>query len=293
MANIITIEEINKDIFYKVPKSFTHNPKYLFMSNEAKLCYGILRDLLPLSIKNGWVNEKNQPFVRVSREKLMIRLQIKGTQKMTKTMKELVDNELIVEKRLGQGNTNIIYVCSPAELNEIIYDDEELLLALTDSEILSEGGKIQTFENQKSAQSIDSHSSFENQKSKISTIKSLKRLISKNKTVENQSVIENKSIENKLIENKDKNLLLQEDDELTLKIIDHWKCIHRDDINKTTMAILLSMKNRFDEDLIMTLIEDSIGATQNINGYIRSIAADWTKKDIKTFDEYYTMKAGK
>ncbi|MGL6174915.1 MAG: replication initiator protein A [Cellulosilyticaceae bacterium] len=278
MANIITIEEINKDIFYKVPKSFTHNPKYLFMSNEAKLCYGILRDLLPLSIKNGWVNEKNQPFVRVSREKLMIRLQIKGTQKMTKTMKELVDNELIVEKRLGQGNTNIIYVCSPAELNEIIYDDEELLLALTDSEILSEGGKIQTFENQKS---------------KISTIKSLKRLISKNKTVENQSVIENKSIENKLIENKDKNLLLQEDDELTLKIIDHWKCIHRDDINKTTMAILLSMKNRFDEDLIMTLIEDSIGATQNINGYIRSIAADWTKKDIKTFDEYYTMKAGK
>ena len=112
MANIITLEHMNSNIFYQLPKAFMHNPKYMFMKSDSKIAYSLLRDLLSLSIKNGWVNELNQPFVRISREKLMIRLQC-AKQKITQIMNELKDHELIVETTVGQGKTNIIYVCIP------------------------------------------------------------------------------------------------------------------------------------------------------------------------------------
>lgn len=201
MSKIITLEDMNKDLFYKIPKAFLHNYKYMFMMNETKLAYSIVRDLLQLSIKNGWVNEKNEPFVRISREKLMLRLQIRGKEKITKVMKELVENELIVEERLGQGNTNIIYVCIPDELQNVVYDDEELLAVITDNELLKIGIS-QKFENRNSGETVDSQLKFEKKTSRSKKIEQLKVLVSNSKKYQNRTVKETNANYNNINDNK-------------------------------------------------------------------------------------------
>lgn len=153
MGKIITTTDLNSTKFYQLPKAFFHNPLYINIKNESKIAYSILRDLLDLSIKNNWVNEKNEVYVKLSREKLMQYLNIKGTEKITKIMKELIEKDLIVEKRVGINKVNEIYICMPEEL-DIIYNDEELVVKDTEINGPSkiEGpdirkSKVKTFEN--------------------------------------------------------------------------------------------------------------------------------------------------
>lgn len=284
MAKIITLEDMNKDLFYKLPKAFFHNPKYMFMKNETKIAYGLLRDLLSLSIKNGWVNSNNEPFVRLSREKLMIRLQIKGSQKMSQVMKELVENELIIEKRLGQGNTNIIYICIPDELQNVIYDEKELLAAITSEELDEIGCKPQTFENQNSDQTLENTKTFEKQSSKTFTIKSLKRLISKNKKVENQSVIETTQSETHPSDTKGKETHSLDDNIKRLR--EEWKLYHNQEIPDTTLRLLCALLKQYDIEMVSLLIDLSTNSTKNSLMYIKGVVRNWKIDGIKTIDDY-------
>lgn len=126
MANIITTEKINEIRFYQMPKAFFHNPLYTGMKNESKIAYAILRDLLSLSLDNNWVNDKNEVYVKLSRDKMMKRLNIKGNAKYAEIMKELIEKELIVKRRVGLKQVDETYVCLPEELS-VIYSDKELL----------------------------------------------------------------------------------------------------------------------------------------------------------------------
>jgi len=181
---IITVNDLNSDIFYKLPKAFFLNPFYTSMKNESKLAYALLKDQLSLSAKNGWINEDNEIYVKLSREKLMKYLNIKGTQKMTQIMDELKSKNLIVEKQLGVNRCNEIYMCSPDEL-DTIYSDDELL----------ENG------NESSA-STENTLTFENQNSGLLKNKGQDFLKSKVKTFENQ--IHNKNNYNKTNYNNNK-----------------------------------------------------------------------------------------
>ncbi|KRU40024.1 replication initiator protein A [Clostridium sporogenes] len=172
MGTPIKVSDLNETKFYQLPKSFFHNPTYINMKNESKLAYSILRDLLDLSIKNNWINEKNEVYVKLSRVKLMRYLNIKGTQKMTQVMKELIEKELIIERQIGLKKCNEIYVCIPKELNKI-YSDDELL-------------EYDTFEEE-DTESVDNTLTFENQKSKALKIKNQEFLKSKVKSFENQT----------------------------------------------------------------------------------------------------------
>lgn len=110
MKNLITKEHVNQIQFYQMPKAFFHQSKYTSMRSESKLAYMLMLDLLPLSIQNNWVNENNQVFVKISRTKLMMLLNIKGTQKAAQVMKELVDYGLIFSKKAGLNKCNEIYL---------------------------------------------------------------------------------------------------------------------------------------------------------------------------------------
>jgi hypothetical protein len=163
MGKIITIDDINSTKFYQLPKAFFHNPLYIDMKNESKIAYSILRDLLELSIKNNWINDKREVYVKLSREKLMNYLQVKGKQKITQIMKELKDKSLILEKQVGLNKCNEIYICIPDEL-DVLYNDNELL------------------ENK------ENELTFENQTSRSNKIKTLKEVRKSNfKKSENQT----------------------------------------------------------------------------------------------------------
>ena len=74
MPKIVTIQSYNTIQFYQIPQAFYHNPKYIGMNPSSRETYAMLRNLLPLSINNGWINEAGEIYVKLSREKLMLRL---------------------------------------------------------------------------------------------------------------------------------------------------------------------------------------------------------------------------
>src|SRR4030066_278050 len=98
--------------FYQVPKALFKNPKYKGLSLGPKLMYSILRDRLDLSIKNNWKDEKGYIYLIFSVKELIWLLTI-DEKTVIKYKKELVEYSLIVDKRVGQGNPNRIYVLKP------------------------------------------------------------------------------------------------------------------------------------------------------------------------------------
>ena len=293
MANIITLEHMNSNIFYQLPKAFMHNPKYMFMKSDSKIAYSLLRDLLSLSIKNGWVNELNQPFVRISREKLMIRLQC-AKQKITQIMNELKDHELIVETTVGQGKTNIIYVCIPDDLKDMVYDEDELLEKLTEEE-LKEIGISQKYENQTSGQTIENTKTFENQTSRSMKIKRLKVRISNLKKYENQTHIDTNNIDTNLSDtnhnnnNYNKVVVVNNDAEKSKhieRIKEEWKCRYKKEISDNTLIMLVNLLSRYDIEMITLLIDLSVNSTTNVNSYIKGIVRKWVNNGINTIEDY-------
>ena len=172
MPNIITTQKMNEIRFYQMPKAFFHNPLYTGMKNESKIAYGILRDLLSLSLDNNWVNDKNEIYVKFSRDKMMKRLNIKGNAKYAEIMKELIEKELIVKRRVGLKQVDETYVCLPEELS-VIYSDKELL----------------------ELENTDVSLKFENQTSRSSKIEPQEVRKSNDKKFENQTHIDTNSLD--------------------------------------------------------------------------------------------------
>jgi len=104
--------------FYQVPKALFKNPVYKGLGLGPKLMYSILRDRLDLSIKNNWKDEKGYIYLIFSREDLSGLLEI-NKETATTYKRKLVKYKLIIDKRMGQGNSNRIYVLKP-EIKEFL-----------------------------------------------------------------------------------------------------------------------------------------------------------------------------
>ncbi len=98
--------------FYQTPKALFKNPVYKGLALGPKLMYSILRDRLDMSIKNNWKDERGYIYLIFSVEELANLLEIDRTAVM-RYKKKLVEYKLIIDKRLGQGNPNRIYVLKP------------------------------------------------------------------------------------------------------------------------------------------------------------------------------------
>jgi hypothetical protein len=104
--------------FYQTPKALFKNPKYKGLSLGPKLMYSILRDRLDMSIKNNWKDEKGYIYLVFSIEDLSGLLEI-NKETATTYKRKLVKYKLIIDKRMGQGNSNRIYVLKP-EIKEFL-----------------------------------------------------------------------------------------------------------------------------------------------------------------------------
>ena len=115
--------------FYQVPKALFKNPVYKGLGLGPKLMYSILRDRLDLSIKNNWKDEKGYIYLIFSREDLSGLLEI-NKETATTYKRKLVKYKLIIDKRMGQGNSNRIYVLKP-EIKEFLKTENPTLMILT------------------------------------------------------------------------------------------------------------------------------------------------------------------
>ena len=93
MSNF-NIKEIQKEKFYQLPKVFFTNPKYVNLSNDAKITWSILRDRLDLSIRNNWVDKNGDIFFIYTNEKLKSILNISSPNKLSKIKKELTQADV-------------------------------------------------------------------------------------------------------------------------------------------------------------------------------------------------------
>lgn len=120
MSNF-NIKEIQKEKFYQLPKVFFTNPKYINLSNDAKITWSILRDRLDLSIRNNWVDKNGDIFFIYTNEKLKSILNISSPNKLSKIKKELTQADLFNQIRVGLNKPNKLYIKKPEVTESDVY----------------------------------------------------------------------------------------------------------------------------------------------------------------------------
>ncbi|MDT9554900.1 replication initiator protein A [Streptococcus mutans] len=106
----ITLEQIQTgERFIKIPMAFVESKYYSKFSTEGKYLYGILYNRFQLSVKNGWVDDKNCVYLIYTVEDLCKILGF-GKNKVIKLKKELVKYGLLEEVRQGLNKPNLLYL---------------------------------------------------------------------------------------------------------------------------------------------------------------------------------------
>lgn len=55
--------EAEQFTFYRILKILVTSPAFKRVSDSAKLLYGLMLDRMGLSIRNGWVYDKNRAYI--------------------------------------------------------------------------------------------------------------------------------------------------------------------------------------------------------------------------------------
>ena len=98
--------------FFRIPKALFQEQRFQDLSTDAKTLYGILLDRVPLSAKNGWIDEQNRVFIIFTAEEVMSTLRCRS-EKAARLFSELDSAKgigLIERKRQGLGRPTLIYV---------------------------------------------------------------------------------------------------------------------------------------------------------------------------------------
>ena len=51
--------EANQFTFFRIPKLLFSDERFIGLTSDAKILYGLMLDRMGLSVKNGWIDEKN------------------------------------------------------------------------------------------------------------------------------------------------------------------------------------------------------------------------------------------
>lgn len=96
--------------FYRVPKVLFTNDRFKYLSAEAKTLYGILLDRVPLSVKNGWIDDAGRVYIICTIDEIMTDMNC-GNKKAGQVLTELEEKAGLIERRRqGLGKPNLIYV---------------------------------------------------------------------------------------------------------------------------------------------------------------------------------------
>lgn len=102
-------QEAEQFNFIKIPQAFFTDEKFVSMSCEAKILYGLMLNRMSLSLKNKWLDDENRVFIIYTVEDVMDTMGC-SKPKAVKTIKELEEIKLIERSKRGFGQPAIIYV---------------------------------------------------------------------------------------------------------------------------------------------------------------------------------------
>lgn len=116
--------EILENSYYQIPQELFVNSLYKEkLNSDSKILYAFLLDRLSLSQKNHWFDEYGRVYLIFTREEVQNKLCL-SEKTVTKAFKQLLEVNLIAEKRQGLGKPNLIYV-GKIQHEEIIDNTEQ------------------------------------------------------------------------------------------------------------------------------------------------------------------------
>lgn len=223
----ITLEQIQTgERFIKIPMAFVESRYYSKFSTEGKYLYGILYNRFQLSMKNGWVDDKNCVYLIYTVEDLCKILGF-GKNKVIKLKKELVKYGLLEEVRQGLNKPNLLYLQN-VETNESLLnsDFEEAKNSPKAAEIAEvSNSNFQTSQNQTSG-------SFKNKLQEVSNSNS------------------NKTDSNKTDSNKTDIILSEEDEEKAPQ--------SPKEKNQDKLSRKVDKATQYDHEYIWALVHDQL-----------------------------------
>lgn len=124
--------EILENSYYQIPQELFINKLYKEkLNSDSKILYAFLLDRLSLSQKNHWFDEYGRVYLIFTREEVQNKLCL-SEKTVTKAFKQLLEVNLISEKRQGLGKPNLIYV-GKIQHEEIIANTEQESLQVLNS----------------------------------------------------------------------------------------------------------------------------------------------------------------
>lgn len=219
----ITLEQIQtSERFIKIPMAFVESQFYSDFSTEGKYLYGILYNRFQLSIKNGWVDDKNCVYLIYTVDELCKILGF-GKNKVIRLKKELVKYGLLEEVRQGLNKPNLLYLQNVETRESVLNSDFEEVGNYSKSAEIAEVSKS-NFRNSQNQTS----KSFKNKLQEVS--KSNSNKTENNKTENNKTDTFLEDEEEKAPQNpegKNSGNLSQKVDKVTKYDRDYiWNLVH-------------------------------------------------------------------
>ena len=111
--------------FHQFPSILLQSDKYSMLNSDAIVLYSILSKRLQLSLNNGWADENNRIYIYFSREEMAEELRV-SMSTIHRTVKKLIEADLLDEVRQGLGKPNRLYLLKPTiKLIEEAFSAEE------------------------------------------------------------------------------------------------------------------------------------------------------------------------
>lgn len=124
--------EILENSYYQIPQELFVNSLYKEkLNSDSKILYAFLLDRLSLSQRNHWFDEYGRVYLIFTREEVQNKLCL-SEKTVTKAFKQLLEVNLISEKRQGLGKPNLIYI-GKIQHEEIIANTEQESLQVLNS----------------------------------------------------------------------------------------------------------------------------------------------------------------
>jgi len=102
--------EVLNHRYYQIPQELFVNPLYKDnLNSDSKILYSFLLDRLSLSQIKHWQDKDNNVYLIFTREEVGEKLNL-SPKTVTKAFKQLIETNLIEEKRQGLGKPNLIFV---------------------------------------------------------------------------------------------------------------------------------------------------------------------------------------
>ncbi|WP_079473958.1 replication initiator protein A [Marinococcus halophilus] len=121
MSNYYNIYEEFRLKHVQIPKVFFTNKEYSSMRNDSKIAWAILADRFNLSIKNNWFDDDGNIYFIYTNEDLA-RILNMSKRSIVTIKKELIENDLLEQVKVGQNKPNKLYIKKPVVEKEDVYE---------------------------------------------------------------------------------------------------------------------------------------------------------------------------